>query len=164
MATLSEAAAEAIGANSLLCRVAAYYHDVGKINKPDYFVENQQNGQQNRHLSLTPSVSFLVIKGHVMDGMELAREYMLPTSLFPFIQQHHGTTLVEYFFHSACKQQEKRGEPVSVSEDEFRYPRPQTRARKKSPSSCCPTRPKAPLAQWWNRPPRASNPWSMNWP
>jgi putative nucleotidyltransferase with HDIG domain len=129
VATLAEAAAEAIGANSLLCRVAAYYHDVGKINKPDYFVENQQAGQQNRHLSLTPSVSFLVIKGHVMDGMEMAREYMLPTSLFPFVQQHHGTTLVEYFYHSACKQQEKRGEPVSVSEDEFRYPGPKPRTR-----------------------------------
>jgi putative nucleotidyltransferase with HDIG domain len=129
VATLAEAGAEAIGANSLLCRVSAYYHDVGKVNKPDYFVENQQAGQQNRHLSLTPSVSFLVIKGHVMDGLEMAKEYMLPTSLFPFIQQHHGTTLVEYFYHSACKLQEKRGEPVSVSEDEFRYPGPKPRTR-----------------------------------
>ena len=129
VATLAEAGAEAIGANSLLCRVAAYYHDVGKINKPDYFVENQQAGQQNRHLSLTPSVSFLVIKGHVMDGIEMAKEYVLPTSVFPFIQQHHGTTLVEYFYHSACKLQEKRGETISVSEDEFRYPGPKPRMR-----------------------------------
>jgi len=129
VATLAEAAAEAIGANSLLCRVSAYYHDVGKINKPDYFVENQQQGQENRHLNLTPSVSFLIIKGHVMDGIEMAREYTLPTSLFPFIQQHHGTTLVEYFYHNAMLQREKtEGEPA-VSETEFRYPGPKPKNR-----------------------------------
>jgi cyclic-di-AMP phosphodiesterase PgpH len=129
VATLAEAAADSINANSLLCRVAAYYHDVGKINKPDYFVENQQAGQQNRHLNLTPSVSFLIIKGHVMDGMEMAREYTLPTSLFPFIQQHHGTTLVEYFFRSACLLQEKKGQDSPVSESEFRYPGPKPKTR-----------------------------------
>jgi putative nucleotidyltransferase with HDIG domain len=129
VATLAEAAADAINANSLLCRVAAYYHDVGKINKPDYFVENQQAGQQNRHLNLTPSVSFLIIKGHVMDGVEMAKEYTLPTSLFPFIQQHHGTTLVEYFYRSACLQQEKKGEENPVSESEFRYPGPKPKNR-----------------------------------
>jgi putative nucleotidyltransferase with HDIG domain len=129
VATLAEAAAEAIGANSLLCRVAAYYHDVGKINKPDYFVENQQQGQQNRHFNLTPSVSFLIIKGHVMDGVEMAREYTLPTSLFPFIQQHHGTTLVEHFYKAACSEQEKRGEDAAISDTEFRYPGPKPRSR-----------------------------------
>jgi putative nucleotidyltransferase with HDIG domain len=129
VATLAEAAAEAIGANSLLCRVSAYYHDVGKINKPDYFVENQQLGQQNRHINLTPSVSFLIIKGHVMDGMEMAREYMLPTSLFPFIQQHHGTTLVEFFYNAAVREQEEKGEDTEVSDTEFRYPGPKPRTR-----------------------------------
>jgi putative nucleotidyltransferase with HDIG domain len=130
VATLAEAAAEAVGANSLLCRVAAYYHDVGKINKPDYFVENQQAGQENRHINLTPSVSFLIIKGHVMDGIEMAREYMLPTSLFPFVQQHHGTTLVEFFYRSACIQQEKKGDDsTDVREEEFRYPGPKPRSR-----------------------------------
>ena len=109
VATLAEAAAEAIGANSLLCRVGSYYHDVGKINKADYFVENQVGGV-NRHINLTPSVSLLIIIGHVKDGVELAQEYNLPTSLFPFIQQHHGTTLVEYFYHQACTQQSD-GEP-----------------------------------------------------
>jgi putative nucleotidyltransferase with HDIG domain len=128
VATLAEAAAEAIGANSLLCRVAAYYHDVGKINKPDYFVENQQPGQQNRHINLTPSVSFLIIKGHVMDGMEMAREYNLPKNLHPFIQQHHGTTLVEFFYNQACNQQRQRGEE-SVSDTEFRYPGPKPRSK-----------------------------------
>jgi putative nucleotidyltransferase with HDIG domain len=129
VATLAEAAAEAIGANSLLCRVAAYYHDVGKINKPDYFVENQQQGTQNRHINLTPSVSFLIIKGHVMDGMEMAREYTLPTRLMPFIQQHHGTTLVEYFFHAAKLQKEKNNDGQEVSELDFRYPGPKPRSK-----------------------------------
>jgi cyclic-di-AMP phosphodiesterase PgpH len=129
VAILAEAAAEAIGANSLLCRVAAYYHDTGKINKPDYFAENQQAGQENRHLNLTPTVSFLIIKGHVMDGIEMAREYTLPTSLFPFIQQHHGTTLVEYFYHSACVQQEKKGDDTAIREEEFRYPGPKPKSR-----------------------------------
>ena len=125
VATLAEAAAEAIGANSLLCRVAAYYHDVGKIHKADYFVENQQPGQQNRHINLTPSVSFLIIKGHVADGAEMAREYNLPASITPFIQQHHGTTLVEFFYRAARLQHERRGEdPDLVGETEFRYPGP----------------------------------------
>ena len=125
VASLAESAAEAIGANGLLCRVAAYYHDVGKIHKADYFVENQQPGQQNRHINLTPSVSFLIIKGHVADGAELAREYNLPASIQPFIAQHHGTTLVEYFYQQARQQQERRSEdPDAVSETEFRYPGP----------------------------------------
>jgi putative nucleotidyltransferase with HDIG domain len=121
VATLAEAAAEAIGANSLLCRVAAYYHDVGKINKPDYFIENKERGAESRHLNLTPHVSFLIIKGHVMDGIEMAREYMLPASVFPFIQQHHGTTLVEYFYQEAVK---KQGDNAEISDTEFRYPGP----------------------------------------
>jgi putative nucleotidyltransferase with HDIG domain len=129
VATLAQASAEAIGANSLLCRVAAYYHDVGKINKADYFVENQQAGQQNRHINLTPSVSFLIIKGHVADGIELAREYSLPTSLFPFIQQHHGTTLVEYFYHQAKTQHEKCGDETPLSDTDFRYPGPKPKSR-----------------------------------
>jgi putative nucleotidyltransferase with HDIG domain len=129
VATLSEAAAETIRANSLLCRVASYYHDVGKINKVDYFMENQPPGQENRHLNLSPSVSFLIIKGHVMDGVELAREYNLPTSLFPFILQHHGTTLVEYFYHAACNQQDKRGDEPAISDTQFRYPGPKPKTK-----------------------------------
>lgn len=126
VATLAEAAAEAIGANSLLCRVAAYYHDVGKINKADYFVENQVDGH-NRHLNLSPSVSLLIIIGHVKDGLELAKEYNLPTSLSPFIQQHHGTTLVEFFYHRACDTCTP-DDPV-VSETQYRYPGPKPKTR-----------------------------------
>jgi putative nucleotidyltransferase with HDIG domain len=126
VATLAETAAEAIGANSLLCRVGSYYHDVGKIHKADYFVENQGNGE-NRHLNLNPSVSLLVIIGHVKDGVEMAKEYNLPTSLVPFIQQHHGTTLVEYFYHQACKKEQP--DQPAVSEMQYRYPGPKPRSR-----------------------------------
>ncbi len=126
VATLSEAAAEVIGANSLACRVGSYYHDIGKINKSGYFCENQSDGQ-NRHLNLSPSVSLLIIIGHVKDGVELAREYNLPTSLFQFIQQHHGTTLVEYFFHRARTQHDE-DEP-QVADTQYRYPGPKPRSR-----------------------------------
>jgi putative nucleotidyltransferase with HDIG domain len=128
VATLAEAAADAIGAHSLLCRVGSYYHDIGKINKPEYFVENQFDGR-NRHLSLSPSVSLLIIIGHVKDGMELAREYNLPTVLMPFIQQHHGTTLVEYFYHQARSQQESDTAAQPVSDVQYRYPGPRPRSR-----------------------------------
>jgi cyclic-di-AMP phosphodiesterase PgpH len=129
VATLAEAAAEAIHANALLCRVASYYHDIGKINKADYFVENQPPGQENRHLNLSPNVSFLIIKGHVSDGAELAREYNLPKSLMPFIQQHHGTTLVEFFYHAACTQQEQQGDQPAIDDAQFRYPGPRPRTK-----------------------------------
>lgn len=129
VATLSEAAAEAIGANSLLCRVGSYYHDVGKINKADYFVENQSDGV-NRHINLSPSVSLLIIIGHVKDGVELAKEYGLPPVLIQFIQQHHGTTLVEYFYHQAVQRKDERTpDHPDVSETQYRYPGPRPRTR-----------------------------------
>jgi putative nucleotidyltransferase with HDIG domain len=134
VATIAEAAAEAVGANSLLCRVASYYHDVGKINKAEYFIENQQPGVENRHINLTPNVSYYIITGHVKDGVELAREYNLPNSIIPFIQQHHGTTLIEYFYGKACQQQQQQcaipgGESQAVAEHEFRYPGPKPRTK-----------------------------------
>lgn len=102
VAAISEAAAESVGANSLLTYVGALYHDVGKMNKPDYFVENQSGGP-NRHEKLSPAMSLLVIVGHVKDGVELAREFDLPPAVQHFIESHHGTTLVEYFYHRAKK-------------------------------------------------------------
>jgi putative nucleotidyltransferase with HDIG domain len=129
VATLAEAAAESIKANSLLCRVAAYYHDVGKINKADYFIENQVDGR-NRHINLSPSVSLLIIIGHVKDGIELAKEYNLPASILPFIQQHHGTTLIEYFYHQACTRQgQTDAEGPSVPETQYRYAGPKPKSR-----------------------------------
>lgn len=127
VATLAEEAAEAIGANSLLCRVASYYHDIGKVNKAEYFVENQQAGAANRHINLTPSVSLLIIIGHVKDGVEMAKEYNLPTSFIPFIQQHHGTTLVEFFYHRA--KNEKDPLEQEVQEHQYRYPGPKPRGK-----------------------------------
>ncbi|MEJ5259333.1 MAG: HDIG domain-containing metalloprotein [Anaerohalosphaeraceae bacterium] len=124
--SIAETAADAIGANGLLCRVGAYYHDIGKINKPSYFVENQM-GSASRHEQLSPAMSKLVIAGHVNDGMEIAKEYGLPSVLRQFIETHHGTTLMEYFYNEARK---KKGEHENeVSEIEFRYPGPKPRTR-----------------------------------
>ncbi len=100
VASIAEAAADAIGADALQTYVGALYHDVGKMNKPEYFVENQAGGP-NKHDKLSPAMSLLVIVGHVKDGLELAREFGLPRTLHHYIEGHHGTTLVEYFYHRA---------------------------------------------------------------
>ncbi len=118
---LSEAAAKAIGANGLLCRVGSYYHDIGKLNKPRYFVENQGECL-NQHKELAPTLSRMIIIGHVKDGLELAREYKLPRVLHQFVASHHGTTLVEYFYHEATKNNSDNGR--TVTEADFRYPGP----------------------------------------
>ncbi len=124
--SLSEAAAEAIGANGLLARVGAYYHDIGKINKPKYFVENQPGNIITRHKNLSPAMSLLIIIGHVKDGLELAKEYGLPKVLYQFIVEHHGTTLVEYFYHLASQQPESNKEALNVA---FRYPGPKPHSK-----------------------------------
>src|SRR5438132_14392083 len=122
VANLAEAAADAIGADSLLVRVGAYYHDVGKLRRPVLFVENQA-GVENRHEKMAPSLSALTLLSHVRDGPELAREYGLPSAVADFIPQHHGTNLITYFYHQALQ----RGD--AVSEEGFRYegPKPQSR-------------------------------------
>lgn len=130
VATIAETAADAIGANGLLCRVGAYYHDIGKIMKPHYFVENMTAGQTSRHESLNPAMSALVIIGHVKDGVELAHQHNLPDPLIDFIEQHHGTTLVEYFFHAATKQAESTlDHRFDVEESAFRYPGPKPQSK-----------------------------------
>jgi putative nucleotidyltransferase with HDIG domain len=128
--SVAEAAAEAIGCNGLLCRVGAYYHDIGKINKPAYFTENEPSFM-SRHKELSPAMSQLVIVGHVKDGMEMAREYHLPAVLRQFIETHHGTTLIEYFYNEAKKkysERESEGLPMP-SESEFRYAGPKPRTK-----------------------------------
>jgi putative nucleotidyltransferase with HDIG domain len=124
--SIAEAAAETIGVNGLLCRVGAYYHDIGKIGKPRYFVENQM-GTTSRHEQLSPAMSQLIIVGHVKDGIEMAREYRLPAVIRQFIETHHGTTLIEYFYEEARKKTDSKTSPPA--EAEFRYPgpRPQTK-------------------------------------
>ena len=122
---LAEAACDAIGANSLLARVGSYYHDIGKIEKAEYFSENEM-GAQSKHEKLTPSMSSLIIVNHVKDGVDLAKKYKLNPKISEFIEQHHGTGLIYYFYQRAL---EKAGEDHELDDDEFRYPgpRPQTK-------------------------------------
>lgn len=122
--SMVEAAATAIGANSLLAKVCGYYHDIGKIRKPLYFVENQIQGK-NKHDKLAPSMSALILISHVKEGVEIARENKLGQAITDTIRQHHGTSLISYFLEKA---KQRRGEE-NVNIDDFRYPgpRPQTR-------------------------------------
>ncbi|MDD5680586.1 MAG: HDIG domain-containing protein, partial [Candidatus Omnitrophica bacterium] len=122
---LAEAASEAIGANSLLARVGAYYHDIGKIEKSEYFSENETDSK-SYHEGLTPSMSALIITGHVKDGLELAKKYKLNKTLIDFIEQHHGTGLIYYFYQRALEKIDDEG---VLEEEGFRYqgPKPQTK-------------------------------------
>jgi putative nucleotidyltransferase with HDIG domain len=128
VATLAESAANAIGANGLHVYVGALYHDIGKMNKPDYFVENQPRGF-NRHDKLSPAMSLLVIVGHVKDGVELARAHGLPKTLHHYIESHHGTTLVEYFYDQAKRRAHAEEGAEAPAEIEYRYPGPKPRTR-----------------------------------
>jgi len=123
---LAEAAAESIGANPLLTRVAAYYHDIGKIKKPLYFIENS-GGQRNKHDKLAPSMSALILTSHVKDGIELAREHKLGAELIDIIQQHHGTTLIKFFYDRAKSQADPGVQ--QVDERDYRYPGPKPQTR-----------------------------------
>ena len=127
LGSMCEAAADAVGARGLLARVGAYYHDIGKTNKPSYFVENKE-GSQSKHDKLSPEMSLLIIIGHVKDGLELAREYGLPRVLHEFIATHHGTTLVQYFY-AAATEQRKNGSDRAPDELEFRYPGPKPHSK-----------------------------------
>jgi putative nucleotidyltransferase with HDIG domain len=122
IANLAEAAANAIGANALLARVGAYYHDIGKLKKPQYFVENQPKGR-NPHDMLKPSTSAAIIRNHVKEGLELAAEHRLPKSVRAFITEHHGTGSISYFFEKA---KERDGPPSNPNEYAYPGPVPQT--------------------------------------
>lgn len=122
---LAEAASEAIGANALLARVGSYFHDIGKTEKAGYFSENQLGAAKRRHESLTPSMSSLIITNHVKDGVELARKYKLNQAVIDFIEQHHGTSLIFYFYQRAL---EKAEEEVP-REEGFRYPGPKPQTK-----------------------------------
>jgi putative nucleotidyltransferase with HDIG domain len=134
MANLAEACAEKVGANATLCRVSAYFHDIGKLSKPEYFTENAP-ADHNPHDELTPTMSALVILSHVKEGVDLAIRNKLNRPLTDAIRQHHGTTLVEYFYRRACRQEQDareggtllkiRAEDIpKVSEESYRYPGP----------------------------------------
>ncbi len=122
---LSEAACEAVGANALLARIGAYYHDIGKIEKAEYFSENQNLGV-SKHEDLAPSMSKLVIINHVKEGASLAKRYRLNPRIIDFIAQHHGTSLVYYFYRRAL---ENGKEDQEVSEQGFRYPGPKPKSK-----------------------------------
>src|SRR6266705_887664 len=139
VANLAEAAAEAIGANATLCRVCSYFHDVGKLIKPEYFTENM-SFERNPHDDLAPTMSALIIIAHVKEGVDLALKYKLNQRIIDIIQEHHGTSLVRYFYQRALQQYEdaraggkimklREDDIPDVREESFRYsgPKPQTR-------------------------------------
>lgn len=121
---LVEAAAETVGVNPLLARVSSYYHDIGKVKMPEYFVENQ-SGAASKHEKLTPHMSSMIITSHVKEGVELAKQYKLPDAIIDIIRQHHGTALITYFYQKARDQDTDH----APAEDEYKYlgPKPQTR-------------------------------------
>ncbi|MCZ6479042.1 MAG: HDIG domain-containing protein [candidate division NC10 bacterium] len=126
MGELAEAAAEAIGANPLLCRVGAYYHDIGKVKKPVYFIENHMDALK-RHEKLSPHLSSLIVVSHVKEGIELALEHRLPPAIVDLIPQHHGTRLVTYFYEKAKESQDP--DLSEVKEEDYRYPGPKPQTR-----------------------------------
>jgi len=128
VASIAETAADAIGANGLLVRVGAYFHDIGKMLKPSYFVENQ-GPEGNRHETLQPAMSTLVIIAHVKDGADLARQHRLPQSIIDFIEQHHGTTLVEYFYRREAQRLKDDPDAGELDETTFRYPGPKPQTK-----------------------------------
>jgi putative nucleotidyltransferase with HDIG domain len=123
---LAENAAERIGANPLLARVGAYYHDIGKLEHPNYFIENQI-WRANPHATLTPALSARIVKRHVKDGVEIGREWNLPEEVLGMVGQHHGTTRIEYFYRKALEDAIVSG--ASVRESDFRYPGPRPRSK-----------------------------------
>ena len=125
VANLAESAAQKIGANSLLARVASYYHDVGKIEKSDYFVENCLTLEKNRHNKLAPSMSALIICSHVKEGVEIAKKYKVPKVIQDVILQHHGTSTVSFFYEKALELDPHK----QVQEQDFRYPGPTPQTR-----------------------------------
>jgi cyclic-di-AMP phosphodiesterase PgpH len=124
--TLAEAAAEAIGANALLCRVGAYYHDIGKTRHPTYFIENNPEAG-NRHEKLSPNLSRAMVMSHVKEGLEMGRAYGIPEALLDMIPQHHGTRLVSFFYQRARESADP--ELQAVKEEDYRYPGPKPQTR-----------------------------------
>ncbi|HIJ59798.1 MAG TPA: HDIG domain-containing protein [Nitrospirae bacterium] len=121
---LAETAAEAVGANPLLAKVAAYYHDIGKTKIPEYFVENQTDSV-NKHDKLSPHMSSMILISHVKEGIELAKQHKMPSAVIEIIQQHHGTSLITYFYQKALEQ----GDTLTLSKENFRYPGPKPQTR-----------------------------------
>jgi putative nucleotidyltransferase with HDIG domain len=131
LGNLVDAIANDIGADPLRARVMAYYHDIGKIFKPEYFAENQEAGF-NKHEKITPQMSALILVSHVKDGVELARQEKLPEVIVDGIREHHGTTVMAYFYQKALETDSH----ASVNRDDFRYPGPRPRTREAAILMC----------------------------
>lgn len=125
---LSEAAAESIGADGLLCRVGSYYHDIGKTKRPSYFIENQTN-IENPHDRIDPNLSKSIIIAHPRDGVEMLKDYKMPKPIRDIAEQHHGTTLLHFFYHKAKKQAEEENSEKVIREEDFRYPGPKAQSK-----------------------------------
>ncbi|NHN30932.1 HD family phosphohydrolase [Paenibacillus agricola] len=125
---LAETAAEAIGADGLLCRVGAYYHDIGKTKRPAYFIENQTN-IENPHDKMDPALSKSIIVAHARDGVELLKEHHIPKPIRDIAEQHHGTTLLQFFYYKAKKIAEAANDPNPVEELDYRYPGPMAQSK-----------------------------------
>jgi len=125
---LSEAAAESIGADGLLCRVGSYYHDIGKTKRPSYFIENQTN-IENPHDRIDPNLSKSIITAHPRDGVEMLKDFKIPKPIRDIAEQHHGTTLLHFFYHKALKQVEEENSDKEIREEDFRYPGPKAQSK-----------------------------------
>jgi putative nucleotidyltransferase with HDIG domain len=125
---LSEAAADSIGADGLLCRVGSYYHDIGKTRRPSYFIENQSN-MENPHDSIEPSLSKSIIMAHTREGVEMLKEHKIPKAIRDIAEQHHGTTLLKYFHHKALQKLGDSGSQHTITEEEYRYPGPKAQSK-----------------------------------
>jgi len=132
VANISEKAAIEVGANPLVCRTCAFFHDIGKMSKPEYFTENQTAGSINPHDSMKPSMSALIIKNHVSEGVEMARKYSLPKVVIDIIRQHHGTSLIRYFYFQALNEAKEKAKlddqnaaaHVTIDQSNYRYDGP----------------------------------------
>lgn len=125
---LAEAAAEAIGADGLLCRVGSYYHDIGKTKRPSYFIENQTN-MENPHDTIEPKLSKSIIVAHARDGVDMLKSQNLPKPIRDIAEQHHGTTSLKFFYFKALKQAEEQGIQANFTEDDYRYPGPKAQSK-----------------------------------
>jgi len=125
---LSETAAEAVGANGLLCRVGSFYHDVGKTKRPLYFIENQ-NASGNPHDKLDPKVSASIIVAHARDGADMLKAHKLPKPIRDIAEQHHGSTFLKYFYYKAVKQAQEQGKEIDFTEDDYRYLGPKAQSK-----------------------------------
>lgn len=124
---IAETAADGVGANPLLIRVASYYHDIGKMIRPEYFIENQTEAERNRHESLRSTLSVSILRSHIKDGVEIAKRNRLPLAVIEIIKQHHGASLISYFYHQA--KEKEANENVDIKESDFSYPGPKPQSK-----------------------------------